>query len=176
MTLWWSIYKNVPDVMAFGCYSGTTGEMLSTNESATDNWSHLLLPFQNIDGPICMSPRVKWIFLIFLLCIQVLSLIWFGMIMRVAVNVLRRGQAADDTRSDDEEEEAPKANGSVGASPKVVSENSGTENGWPSVVISSGATQNHHPVRIRTARGRVSLSDHHERRALLGRIGCDKPS
>ena len=185
MTLWWSIYQNVPDVMAFGCYSGTTAEMLTSN-GVPDDWGHLLYPFQNIDGPICMSPRVKWTFLLFLLGIQILSLIWFTMIIRVAVNLLLGG-AADDTRSDDEgdEAEAPEDDGEVGngatkSSPgshkSSVSDSTGTENGRPATVISNGSSQNHHPVRIRTARGRVSLTDQNERKALLGRIGCDKPS
>lgn len=180
MTLWWSIYKNVPDVMPFGCYSGTTAEMI-TADGAPDNWSHLLYPFQNINGPICMSPRIKWVFLGFLLCIQILSIIWFGMILRVAVQVLKSG-AAEDTRSDGEDEDISEdggepQNGNVrGGSPKAVSEGSGVENGRHRTVISTGSSPNHHPVRIRTARGRVTLSDQNERKALLGRIGCDKPS
>lgn len=179
MALWWSIYTNVPDAMPFGCYSGISAEIITT-DGAPDNWSHLLYPFQNIDGPICMSPKIKWIFLSFLLCIQALSLIWFGMILRVAVNVLKSG-AAEDTRSDDEDDGIPEddevQNGDLrSVSPKAASESNVTENGRHRTVISTGSNQNHHPVRIRTARGRVTLSDQNERKALLGRIGCDKPA
>ncbi|KAL1957148.1 hypothetical protein VTO42DRAFT_6291 [Malbranchea cinnamomea] len=177
MSLWWSIYKNVPDVMPFGCYSGITGEMITT-DGAPDNWSHLLYPFWDINGPICMSPRIKWTFLSFLLMIQTLSLIWFGMILRIAVNVLRSG-VAEDTRSDDEDERVPEngtkvQNGDGFAN--GVTESSEAEHGWQRMVVSTGTDLNHPPVRIRTPRGRVTLSDQNERKALLGRIGCDKPA
>lgn len=182
MTLWWSIHENLPKCLGYGCYSGTAGDMFMT-DGAPDNWSHMFYPFRDINGPICMSSRIMWTFLLFLLGIQVLSLIWFTMIIRIAVTIVRKG-AADDTRSDGEdEEEVPDEDGHVGNGAKPpgshkssVSESTDTENGRPATVISNGSSQNHHPVRIRTARGRVTLSDHNERKALLGRIGCDKPT
>ncbi|PGH27087.1 hypothetical protein AJ80_01274 [Polytolypa hystricis UAMH7299] len=177
--LWWSIYKNVPAVMPHGCYSRATGERFTT-DGISNNWSHLLLPFQSADGPICMSPRIKWVFLSFLAFLQILSLIWFTMVLRVAVSVLRTG-GAEDTRSDDEEDSVDvddeKANGLNGAGSTNGSARMSNESN-PQTVISSGSSQghHHHPVRIRTGRGRVTLSDQNERKALLGRIGCDKPT
>ena len=40
LQLWWSIYKDVPTEMAYGCDSGTTAEMLSTN-GYPDQWQYL---------------------------------------------------------------------------------------------------------------------------------------
>ncbi|EEP80781.1 conserved hypothetical protein [Uncinocarpus reesii 1704] len=166
--LWWSIYQNVPEVMPFGCYSGATGQRLV--DVMPNSWGSLLYPFRDIKGPICMSFRIKWVFLSFLFFLQVLSLLWFGMILRVAINVLRAGSSAEDTRSDDEGEE-PSENGNAPNGQEYHN-----ENGWSKSVMANGSSQNHYPVRIRTARGRVTLSDHNDRKALLGRIGCDKPS
>ncbi|KAK2774872.1 sphingosine N-acyltransferase lag1 [Onygenales sp. PD_12] len=169
-TLWWSIYKNIPDVMPFGCYSAATTELVAP-EGPIDNWSHILSPFQEIGGRICMSPRIKWIFLGFLAFLQILALIWFTMILRVAVKVLRSG-SAEDSRSDDEDEPLDteeRQNGNTITSHPT--------NGTAVVSGSSnGSAQGHHPVRIRTGRGRVTLSDQNDRKALLGRIGCDKPT
>ncbi|PGH08263.1 hypothetical protein AJ79_06049 [Helicocarpus griseus UAMH5409] len=175
--LWWSIYKNVPDVMPYGCYSATTTEMIDPN-GPIDNWSHLLHPFQEIGGRICMSPRIKWVFLSFLLFLQVLALIWFTMILRVAVKVLKSG-SAEDSRSDDEEDEPVETEESA-----TINSITDSTNGTAVVSGSSGSAklangssvQGHHPVRIRTGRGRVTLSDQNDRKALLGRIGCDKPT
>lgn len=186
MMLWWSIYQNVPDVMPFGRYSGTTAEMLGGSESI-DSWTHIFAPFEDLNGPIYMSPLIKTIFLSLLLALQVLSIIWFGMILRVATQVLRTGSSAEDTRSDGEEEEEDgkeaQENGeatdvykdSENGRTTVSYETYNSDASWSKSVMTSGSTQSH-PVRIRTARGRVTLSDQNDRKALLGRIGCDKPS
>lgn len=157
LQLCWSIYKDVPAEMPYGCYSGTTAEMISTN-GYPDQWRFLFYPFQNIDGPICMNRTIKTIFLSFLMSLQVLSLIWFGMIVRVAVGVLRTGNA-EDTRSDDEEEVDHDPDESTGTADS-------TNPDWRRT---NGST-----VRPR-GRGRLPLeqSDH---KALLGRIGCEKPT
>ncbi|WEW55537.1 TRAM superfamily transporter protein [Emydomyces testavorans] len=174
MMLWWSIHRNVPDALPFGCYSGATGQKLV--DVNPNSWEALIYPFQNINGPICMSPRIKWAFLALLLFLQVLSLIWFGMILRVAINVLRTGSAAEDTRSDDEDEESTDRKKSVRRGiPNGQDYYNHADNAWSKSVAVNGSSQSH-PVRIRTARGRVTLSDQNDRKALLGRIGCDKPS
>ena len=183
LTLCWSIYNNVPAFMAFGCYSGATGEMLAV-DGMSDSWARLIYPFQNIDGPICMSPRIKWAFLSFLLFLQVLSIIWFTMIIRVAVTVIRTG-AAEDTRSDDEGEseldnpEESRPNGVVTAEKSngaAVNSNGSAPESYRRKSIMGSSSNQGHQVRIRTGRGRVRLSDQNDRKALLGRIGCDKPS
>ncbi|PGH30921.1 acyl-CoA-dependent ceramide synthase [[Emmonsia] crescens] len=199
--LWWSIYINVPGVLPYGCYSATTSKMITPTNATLDgdvggapvdlnNWGHLLHPFQDMGGRICMSPRVKWVFLSFLLFLQILALIWFTMILRVAVKALKSG-SAEDSRSDDEEggeeEEVDgknEGNGAAAAGAGIVDGGIGNGNGIGNgtAIVSGGsaasssAGQGHHPVRIRTGRGRVTLSDQNDRKALLGRIGCDKPT
>ncbi|KAH1493835.1 hypothetical protein LV164_007566 [Aspergillus fumigatus] len=167
--LCWSIYKDVPDAMAYGCYSGSTAEMIST-DGYPNRFRYLFNPFLDINGPICMNRTVKWIFLGFLLALQLLSLIWFVMVVRVAVNVLRTGNA-EDTRSDGEEEEEevevrPVGKDALNNNPVGVD---GANADWRRA--SSGSAS----VRPR-ARGRIPLGDQSDRKALLGRIGCDKPT
>ncbi|OJZ87089.1 hypothetical protein ASPFODRAFT_59552 [Aspergillus luchuensis CBS 106.47] len=162
--LCWSIYKDVPARMAYGCYSGTTSEMTST-DAYPNRWRYLLYPFQDISGPICMNRTVKWIFLSCLLALQALSLIWFTMVIRVAVGVLRTGNA-EEPRSDDEEEEED-VSGKDGPNGTAVPTD-GSSADWRRANGSSN-------VRPR-GRGRVRLGDQSDHKALLGRIGCDKPT
>lgn len=92
------------------------------------------------------------------------------MVVRVAVNVLRTGNA-EDTRSDGEEEEEevevrPVGKDALNNNPVGVD---GANADWRRA--SSGSAS----VRPR-ARGRIPLGDQSDRKALLGRIGCDKPT
>ncbi|KAL4929580.1 putative longevity-assurance protein (LAC1) [Aspergillus undulatus] len=152
--LCWSIFKDVPAVMPWGCYSGATGELIS-RDGCPDKVMHLFSPFLDIDGPICMNLTIKWIFLTSLLSLQALSIIWFSMVIRVAVGVLRTGNA-EDTRSDDEEEEdeeietLPK---DAASSSAVAAEVSSTD--W------------------RRSNGSSTRPRRSDRKALLGRIGCE---
>ncbi|KAJ5714972.1 uncharacterized protein N7483_012153 [Penicillium malachiteum] len=173
--LWWSIYQNVPARMSYGCYSGATAEMIST-DGYPDSFAYLFAPFRGLENPICMNRTIKWIFLSFLLSLQGLSIVWFTMIARVAYGVVCHGNA-EDTRSDDEDDveitgEAP-ANGPVrlaakdGTTPVPV----GTEN---TVGLDRRRSNGTASVRAR-GRGRVPF-DQSDRKALLGRIGCEKPT
>ncbi|KAJ5683247.1 hypothetical protein N7462_006412 [Penicillium macrosclerotiorum] len=173
--LWWSIYKNVPANMSYGCYSGTTAEMIST-DGYPDAFAYLFAPFRGLENPICMNRTIKWIFLSFLLSIQILSIVWFTMIVRVAYGVIAHGNA-EDTRSDEEDEVEVNGqattNGSVrlaakdgvSAAPVVNETAPGLDRR-----TSNGAAS----MRAR-GRGRVPF-DQSDRKALLGRIGCDKPT
>jgi acyl-CoA-dependent ceramide synthase len=158
----WSIYQNLPKVLPYGCYSGKTAELYSTN-AYPDRFAHLFGPYLSEDGPFCMNPTVKWVFLSSLLFLLGLSLLWFTMIVKVAVNFIRSGNA-EDSRSDDEDEEEVEKMENEGS--ETTSErSSGSENAWRR---SNGS------VRTRRGGGRV-LRDS-DRKALLGRIGCDKPT
>lgn len=166
--LCWSIYKNVPDVMAYGCYSGTTAEMLTTN-GYPDRFAHLFAPYFNIDGPICMNRTVKWIFLSFLLSLLVLNLLWFVMIVKIAIGFIRSG-STEDSRSDgeDEEDEESETEGplrSKESSPVVSADGTGSDHAAPRISPTSS---------VRSRRG--VLGDQADRKALLGRIGCEKPT
>ena len=169
LQLCWSIYRDVPAEMNYGCYSGTTAEMLTT-DGYPDQWQYLFSPFLDIDGPICMNRTIKWIFLSYLMSLQVLSLIWFGMIVRVAVGVLRTGNA-EDTRSD-EEDEGVESPGQVQVSSKDGS--AGTTIAADSASADWRRANSSSNMRPR-GRGRLPL-EQSDRKALLGRIGCDKPT
>ncbi|KAL4899136.1 hypothetical protein BDW74DRAFT_163929 [Aspergillus multicolor] len=153
--LCWSIYKDVPNVMPWGCYSGATGELIST-DGYPDRYMHLFSPFLDIDGPICMNRMIKWIFLSSLLALQVLSIIWFSMVIRVAVGVLRTGNA-EDTRSDDEGETEESEVDSLSKSP--------ANGSAVAAEVSSAEWRRPSNSTVRPRR-----TDH---KALLGRIGCE---
>lgn len=173
--LWWSIYKNVPDAMPWGCYSGKTSELIST-DAYPDSFAYLFAPFRSLENPICMNRTIKWIFLSFLLSIQALSLVWFTMIVRVAYLVVAKGNA-EDTRSDDEEDveisDESASNGNVRLAAK--------EGAIPAPVVNETApgldrrrSNGTASVRAR-GHGRMPF-DQSDRKALLGRIGCEKPT
>lgn len=116
-----------------------------------------------------MNPTIKWIFLSFLLAIELLSLLWFGMILKVAINAIRSGNAEDE-RSDDEEEEEEEVE--VIVSPKHESLNgaaaeraSGAESAWRRANAPAPSRRAH-----------AGILGESDRKALLGRIGCDKPT
>lgn len=174
LALCWSIYRDVPTYMAYGCYSGATGEMIST-DGYPNRFEYLFYPFLDINGSICMNRTIKWIFLSFLLALHLLSVIWFYMIIKVAVGVFRTGNA-EDTRSDDEEEEEEVVSASNGLSGKSTKENSALTS---DSAITSEWGRSDRPPSVRTrgrGRGRIRLSEQSDRKALLGRIGCDKPT
>lgn len=173
--LCWSIYKNVPAQMSYGCYSYETAEMIST-DGYPDAFAYLFGPFRSLKSPICMNRTVKWIFLSFLLTLQALSIVWFSMIVRVAYGVIYTG-AAEDSRSDEEDEVEADGHDAANASVRLAAKDSAgaapvVNDGAPGLDRrrSNGAAS----VRAR-GRGRVPF-DQSDRKALLGRIGCDKPT
>ncbi|WPH03228.1 Hypothetical protein R9X50_00610500 [Acrodontium crateriforme] len=100
----WSIYAHVHEVtMNYGIYSIVTGTKIS--EDGGTNIMHSL--FQPISNPqaqtVAFNANIRWWFLGLLLALQCLTIAWFVMICRVVMRVLR-GEGADDTRSDGEEE------------------------------------------------------------------------
>lgn len=173
--LTWSIYKNVPAKMAYGCYSGVTAELTSTN-GYPDAFAYMFGPFRGLENPICMNGTIKWIFLSFLLSLQGLSIVWFSMIVRVAYKVLHTG-AAEDSRSDEEDEVDVNGEATTNGSVRLAAKETVTA---PPVANESASGLNRRrsngaaSARAR-GRGRVPF-DQSDRKALLGRIGCDKPT
>lgn len=155
--------------MAYGCYSGTTAEMLTT-DGYPDRFAHLFAPYFNIDGPICMNRTVKWIFLSFLLSLLVLNLLWFVMIVKIAIGFIRSG-STEDSRSDGEDEEEDEESEtearlrSKESSPVVSADGTGSDHAAPRLSQTGS---------VRSRRG--VLGDQADRKALLGRIGCEKPT
>ena len=99
----WSVFHDIPIEINYGCYSGSKQDLKGPFETP-DNWSHLLEPFSDPKGVVCFNETIKWGFLSALLFLQGLTLMWFWLICKVAMKVLKGGKA-DDVRSDDEEEE-----------------------------------------------------------------------
>lgn len=153
------------------------------------------------DTLVCFGNGTKNVFLGLLLALQVLLLIWFGMIVNVAYNVLV-GKGADDSRSDDENDENEE---------DLIDEVEELDSAAVHFAAKQGLAQAHmHPMMqfqeeevgveglstVRTASVRrtspvtrsktrrsvagrasgISIAGHSDHKELLGRIGCDKPS
>lgn len=135
-------------------------------------------------------------FLSLLMALQVLTLIWFGMIIRVAYRVIA-GKGAADTRSDDEgededevdelsEEEVeievhdPPAGLAVDDQKFIIEEADGSGVNLAGVkhkrvdsALPARRSSRKSPV---TKASGISIPGHSDKKELLGRIGCDKPA
>lgn len=102
---------------------------------------------------------------------------WFFMIMRVAITVLK-GAAADDVRSDDEEDEEDQVDEKIirtieelGEAPPPYEEEVGVE----SINFKRHSMANTHRKNRKSSSSSASgISLPHDKKELLGRIGCDK--
>jgi acyl-CoA-dependent ceramide synthase len=171
MMICWSVYRDIPATITYGCYSGRNGNIKGPFE-APDRFCHLLEPFRNPEGVVCWSNNIKWGFLSALLFLQCITLLWFWLIVQVAVKVLRGGQA-DDVRSDDEGEEEVDEHEVLEEEQLLPYEE---EVGVESINLRgrvSNASKTRYKKSASSATG-VSLPGHSDRKELLGRIGCDK--
>lgn len=177
----YSIYRDVPEQMPFGCYTGSMSNLEGPFEQP-DDWIHLIEPFRDPVGMICMSHNIKWSFFATLLALQVLLVIWFGLIVGVAVKVIRGGDV-EDSRSDDEgdgedEDERHRSRaqsiekndyGQISEAP--LEEEVGVE------AINLSNQRSSPAKRFRKGGGTASgVTLPSDRKELLGRIGCDKGS
>jgi acyl-CoA-dependent ceramide synthase len=181
-----SIIVDVPKTMPYGCFESTTGQQVST-DGGSAVLANVLQPFNDPDGLVCFNPVIRHGFLGLLLALQILTLIWFGMILRVAYSVLS-GKAAQDSRSDDEDEalddddlEAEEEYDDTDPlSDSYDQEAKGAaHDDAASRQSRGGAAQG--KGRNRRAAGpartsAISIPGHGDRKELLGRIGCDKPT
>ena len=90
-------------MMNYGCFWGSNADLHGPIDPP-DRVNHLIQPFRNPEGLVCWNDNIKLAFTFTLLALQILLLIWFVMIVRVALKVLRGGEA-EDSRSDDEGED-----------------------------------------------------------------------
>ncbi|KAK0099983.1 sphingosine N-acyltransferase lag1 [Cadophora gregata f. sp. sojae] len=197
LQLLWDTFRDVPGerTMLYGCYDGATSQRIPEMPAHPDYLSHLLWPFQDLDGVICLNTEVKYIFLGMLFLLHTLSSIWFVMILKVIAGILS-GKSAEDIRSDDESGEQQKEfsiddlNPCTGAGSELLSQelesflvatrfpgdteapeqftNLGSES-------SRGRTMTSRMQRTpkpTTARRRLMGAEH--RKELLNRIGCEK--
>jgi acyl-CoA-dependent ceramide synthase len=170
MMICWSLYHDLPMEVTYGCYSGRNGAIKGPFE-APDGFWHLLEPFRDPEGVVCWNDNIKWGFLGALLVLQCITLLWFWMIVQVAVKVVKGGEA-DDVRSDDEGEEELEEHKAIEEELLPYEEEVGVE----SINLKgkvSNASKMRYMKSASSATG-VSLPGHSDRKELLGRIGCDK--
>ena len=160
----YSIWKDAPRIMPIGCFYGSNAN-LTGPYPIPEGWGHYLEPFTNPEGALCFSESVIWGFLYCLLSLQLITIFWFFMIIKVAIRVLK-GTGADDVRSDDEGEEEEEEFEYEEAQP--LEEEVGVESidlkGW----------ERRTGVKRAASSSGVSLPGHSDRKELLGRIGCEK--
>ncbi|KAH8821916.1 TLC domain-containing protein [Xylogone sp. PMI_703] len=172
MTTLWGIWAYMGDVIPVGCYHGSQDNLTGPTPLPQHGWLHMVDPFINPTGTICYSDKVKWWFLSALGFLQVLTIFWFFMIVRVAVRVLK-GNGADDIRSDDESEEEENDGTSEyeGAEP-FEQEEVGEEVGVEAIDL-EGWKRRAGIKRTANSSG-FGLPGHSDRKELLSRIGCEK--
>ncbi|KAL8726951.1 MAG: hypothetical protein Q9166_006372 [cf. Caloplaca sp. 2 TL-2023] len=185
LTVCYSIYAEIPKEITYGCYRGSNAKLEGPID-VPDDIDHLIQPFRDPEGLVCWNNNIKWAFLATLLTLQVLLLIWFGMIVRVAVKVLKGGEA-EDSRSDDEEsgeEDADEDDEKINHQryPQVKSRMNShlievppleEEVGVESInLVSRNKSPNSKYRKMGSTASGVHLPS--DRKELLGRIGCDK--
>lgn len=160
----WSIYVDIPKYMSLGCYRGTAKNLTGPFPSPA-GFSHLLEPFRDPQGTVCFNENIAGGFLSFLLVLQVITLSWFCLIMKLVIRVLQGGNA-DDPRSDGEAEEEDEEYEYEEAKP--LEQEVGVE------AIDLKNWERRTGVKRAAATSGVSLPGHSDRKELLGRIGCEK--
>lgn len=159
----WSIKFDVRQSIPVACYSGV-GEDLKGPLPVPDGWGALLEPFYNPRGTVCLTENIRWGFFSCLLALQVITLAWFCLILKLVVKVLRGGNA-DDPRSDDEAEEEEEFEYEEA---QPLEEEVGVE------ALDLKNWERRTGVKRSAATSGVSLPGHSDRKELLGRIGCEK--
>jgi very-long-chain ceramide synthase len=101
LSICYSIFQDLPKLIPVGCYDSTTGKLVS-QDGGFSILANVLQPFNDPDGLVCWNNPIKYGFLGLLLALQVLTIIWFFMVLQVAYRVLT-GNGAHDNRSDDED-------------------------------------------------------------------------
>jgi acyl-CoA-dependent ceramide synthase len=206
MLVCWSIYHDAPIDMAPGCYLTSSPYSTSPNTNTSlfipasntaafaahggnTIWPNLLKAYTDQNGPICWNPSIRYYFLALLLTLQVFCCIWFSMVVKIVYKVLN-GASADDVRSDDEcdEEDEDVAHdrtrsilnavptcteSGMSAMPTYKEEEVGVD--ALTFARMNGASQRRVARRESSRASGISLPGG-DRKELLGRIGCDKPT
>ena len=192
----WSLYIDLPST--YGCYNAGTGARIDgENSSIISNLLHAYT--SDPSSPVCFNKPLRNTFLSLLLALQVLTMIWFGMICRVAYGVLS-GKGAEDSRSDDEgedeeedeEDEAEDDNDE----PQGIEQIRDFAQKEPEIrfeplpppreeevgveelrfVKRNSSVKQQAARRSKSRTSGISIPGHGDHKELLGRIGCDKPS
>lgn len=175
----YSVYRHIPEETTYGCFWGSASDLHGPIDPP-DLFNHLLQPFRDPEGLVCWNDRIKWMFLSTLLILQIILLIWFGMIVKVARKVLRGGEA-DDVRSDGEDAEEDEDlddpcekdpyEEDVAADIPPLEEEVGVD----AINLKSRKTSpGRRYMKVGSTASGVTIPS--DRKELLGRIGCDKGS
>ncbi|KAI1410309.1 longevity assurance proteins LAG1/LAC1 [Hypoxylon sp. FL1857] len=161
----WSVYFDTPRLMPTACYKGDADDLRGPLP-VPGGWSYLLEPFRDPTGTVCMDDGIRQGFLLFLLLLEVVMAMWFVLIIRVAVRVLK-GDGADDVRSDEEGEDEEQEE-SEQEKLQVLEEEVGVE------AINFEAWKRRTGVKEASRSSGLALPGHSDRKELLNRIGCEK--
>jgi very-long-chain ceramide synthase len=185
----WSAYFEEPGIIPYGCYTGGM-DNLKGPFPVPPGPAFYFAPFTDPEGIICAAPFSTRGFIYMLLALQVIQLLWFAIILKIAWKVLRGGEA-EDSRSDDEEEEgefveeddlidevpkkeeAPQPKSYFEIQPPLEE-----EVGVEGIRLTPGRTSPAKRMKKSESASTtgVSLRGHSAHKELLGRIGCDKQS
>lgn len=165
----YSVWAHTPNLLPTGCFTGSNASLTGPFDPPTGKGLgliYILEPLWRQNGLVCYNQTVKWSFLSALLFLQGITLCWFGMIVKVAVGVLK-SDGAEGPRSDDE------ADGLEDHEEVYEEIDLETEVGVGGLDLRSWERRSGVKITMATATG-VSLSGHSDRRDILGRVGFEK--
>ncbi|KAF5619292.1 sphingosine n-acyltransferase lag1 [Fusarium tjaetaba] len=100
----WSVYAHSLAIAGPKCFAGSGNNIIGPSAVPAHGYFYLFEPLIYTNGRVCYDYTIKTLFVSGLLFLEALMLVWFVMIVKLVVRVLRGGNA-EDTRSDNEEEE-----------------------------------------------------------------------
>jgi len=164
----WSLWAHINNkIFFYGMYSLVTGERLST-DGGNKIWENLMQPMLNPGAKtISFNANIRFGFLGLLMTLQLVTLIWLFMIVKVVIRVLR-GQGADDSRSDDEgeDEDIEMPTPRETEKPRFIEvEATSEEVNWPSRTTKASSGRR----KTKGISSGLNLGEHKE---ILNRIGC----
>ena len=177
--------------MPYGTYSlrftsleSPTSSVRLSSDGGEEVWTNVFQPFVNPGAEIVkFNANIRWGFLGLLLGLQCITLMWLIMIIRVVIRVLR-GEGADDSRSDAEDEDEDvgdewESNGPVqpcapfsAAEPQRFIEVEADSTELSHSYIRRSASGSKSRPRSKGAGGFSSGLNLGERKDILNRIGC----
>ena len=175
----YSIARDYLRIVTFGCFKGSNANQIGPFPPP-DGYSYLLQPFLDPNGLACQTRTTTGIFVFLLLFLQGILVVWFGMIIGVAYRVLT-GRGSEDPRSDDEQDdeedvddlEKEESHTSSVPKPQYIEVPAPLEEEVDIEEMDLVSSK-----RSRSGRRGGGTSSGvrlpHDRKELLGRIGCDK--
>ncbi|KAF4442457.1 hypothetical protein F53441_11743 [Fusarium austroafricanum] len=100
----WSVYAHSLAITGPTCWVGSGKNPIGPETVPRNGFFYLAEPLIYTNGRVCYDFTIKTLFLSGLLFLQGLMFFWLVMIVKLVIRVLRGGNA-EDTRSDNEEEE-----------------------------------------------------------------------